>query len=200
MSALYDFHVGSTVQHDAHENDDAVAYLARHYPGSTSQRLWGTWDGDTERTAMFTVELPTDAVAERLAGILAALTGNDCVMVVRLARDADSPAGGFGDRGRFRVSPRTVSDGNRTLFSDPFGRIAVGDEIQLKWGQTGTVTRRGSIAGFMELEHSGSEYRFSRDEVDYSGMSLTGVTFSPDRQGSHVAFLAWQNGTISPVQ
>lgn len=148
---LYDLYVGSTARHAAHTDDTAADYYLSQFPGTRSQRVWGVWDGVTEDVAQYTVDLASDAHAQRVAVALAALTGNDCVLILRMTRDADSPAGGMGNLSAYRVTPEGTTEGNRTLFSR------------------------------------------SDDEFAY------GVTYAPDREGSHVAFLAWNNGTVSGV-
>lgn len=196
--SLYDFYVGSTATHDAH-SDSLDRYLSDTFGEFRAQHVWGVWDGDTEEVAQYTLDLPTDAVAQRVATALAALTRNDAVLVSRLATDRDHTSGGFGDMGKYRVNRETRTDGNRTLLSDPFHAVRVGDEITLTYStRPYVVTRRGTIAGWASYDGE-REIRFDRGYVDYSAYNLPGIAYVPSRTGDYVAFLAYGNGTVEPV-
>lgn len=152
---LFDYFVGSTDTHRAHSDSHAFDYLASQFPGTRSQRVWGLWEGRTEDTVQYTVDLPSDAVAQRVAVALAALTGNDAVLVSRLAGRLWDDARAFDSTARYRVSTQTRYVGNRTLLADPAG-----------WHYTD---------------------------------GQAGIAYVPDVKGSHIAFLAWTNGTLSAV-
>lgn len=195
--ALYDLYVGTASHYRAHNLDYSrtVEYLEEHHPGYRAQRVWGVWDGAVERTDQFTLDLPTDAVAERVATALSVLTGNDCVLVTRLAGDSDRPAGGFGNRDKFRVATVTRTEGDRTLYSEPTANLRTGDVLPFY----GTVTHLGTMAGFA-TDENGVQRRFTREDVAGGLVAgKAGTAYVPNRDGDFVAFLAWQNGTISPV-
>lgn len=119
--ALYDFFVGSTARHDAHNGyRDAVArlfYSANLLP--RVQNVYGVWEGETENVAQYTVELADDAAAQRVAYGLAILTGNDAVLVSRLAIKGEESLV-FGSTRAYRVSEETRFSGNRTIVGNPF--------------------------------------------------------------------------------
>lgn len=192
---LFDYFVGSTDTHRAHSDSHAFDYLASQFPGTRSQRVWGLWEGRTEDTVQYTVDLPSDAVAQRVAVALAALTGNDAVLVSRLVQSGEDTRV-FDSQRHYFVSVETRTRGNRTLLADPFATVRVGQTITTYAG-TGEITRIGSCAGFFMVR--GKETRFDRHDIRKLGYGQDGVAYVPDVKGSHIAFLAWTNGTISAV-
>lgn len=116
----YSFFVGSTDTHDAHESIDSIVMQAALLPTvlHDAGKVFGVWEGQTERVAQYDVELSSDAVAQRIAYALSILTGNDCVLVIRDVEEREEhPA--FNSIRRYRTFRETRYSGNRTLHTPP---------------------------------------------------------------------------------
>jgi hypothetical protein len=114
----YSFYVGETYWHDAHVGSKAAEAMPgelRIDAHDSRERLYGVWEGKTERVAVYRLPLADDAVAQRIAYAIAILTGNECVMVTRDAFKGESDRA-MNSTARFRVSARIAEDGNRTLY------------------------------------------------------------------------------------
>lgn len=114
----YSFYVGETYWYDAHVGSKAAEAMPgelRIDAHDSRERLYGVWEGKTERVAVYRLPLADDAVAQRIAYAIAILTGNECVMVTRDAFMGESDRA-MNSTARFRVSARITEDGNRTLY------------------------------------------------------------------------------------
>ena len=121
----YSFYVGSTETYDAHCPNDV--YLWRAFPEgdlTPETRTYGVWNGDTENTSIYTAELASDEIAQRIGYAIALLTGNDCVLVIRAATREESHQA-MHSTARYRVAREIRYAGNRTLL-DETGPLAMG--------------------------------------------------------------------------
>lgn len=153
----YSFYVGSTNTHSAHNASDRTRILdlldgVTGTEDNLPELVWGFWEGEIERTAVYSVELASDAVAQRIAYAISILTGNDCVLVTRgVETREEHPA--FNSIRRYRTFRETRYSGNRTLHTPP--------------------------PHFM---------------TDPAGWVLT-----PSVTGNTVAYLVWQDASVTPV-
>lgn len=114
---LYTFFVGSTDWYDAHsstQHADAFPSLEFWRNNAVCQNVYGVWEGETENVLQVTVPLADDAAAHMIAYAIARRTGNDAVLVSRLAIKGEESLV-FGSPRRYLVSEETRFSGNRTL-------------------------------------------------------------------------------------
>lgn len=119
----YDFYVGTVPFHNAHISMkalDAFPETMRDIVFDSRKRVYGVWEGVTEETAIFSAELASDEIAQRIAYAIAILTGNDCVLVIRPA-DEMAHEKSFNSTARYRVRREFRYAGNRTLLGDEIG-------------------------------------------------------------------------------
>ncbi len=116
---LYSFYVGSTDAHHAHtvQGNPVPDAFPLHLGNVERALVYGVWGGVTEATAIYSAELASDDVAQRIAYAMTVLTGNACVLVVRDTNDRDD-VHSLNSTRRFRVSSRTVLTGDRTLYTE----------------------------------------------------------------------------------
>lgn len=111
MSHLYDLYVGSSRRFSAH------ASRAESWPeilhDSKLQHVHGEWNGTLEETLQITAELANDDAAFRVAYALQVITGNDSILVTRLATPSDDSP--MNSMRRFRAETVTKESGNRTI-------------------------------------------------------------------------------------
>lgn len=129
----YTFFIGSTDTYHAHAGMPngimrAVGLGSALYPVLT----YGEWDGELEPVALYSLDLASDAHAQRIAFLWATLSGNACVLVVRQATPADDTRA-MSSTMRHRVTVTTSHEGNRTLLGswpgaqgDPVGMLTEG--------------------------------------------------------------------------
>lgn len=121
----YSFFVGSTPAHDAHLKRSLVVEA---FPPAMRQaveddllKASGVWQGERENVAIYTAELASDDIAQRIAYAITAATGNDAVMVTRVAFDADDVAT-FGSPAAYRCMAESSLYGDRTILPYADGR------------------------------------------------------------------------------
>ena len=115
--AAYRFYVGSTDSWLGHWSMTigSVANGALLHP----RKLAGEWNGATEYTGEFTIELDSDAAAQRVAYAMAVITHNAAILVVR---DLDSFERELSLKSvaRYVVTMRhDILSGNRTFSNVP---------------------------------------------------------------------------------
>lgn len=118
---LYDFFIGSTDWYDAHsstQHADAFPSLEWWRNNAVCQNVYGVWEGETENVLQVTVPLKDDAAAHMIAYAIARRTGNDAVLVSRLAIKGEESLV-FGSTRRYLVSTETRFSGNRTIVGNP---------------------------------------------------------------------------------
>lgn len=112
----YTLAVGSTATYRAHDDEGRLGDVLTSLPIYSSRAVTGVWDDVPEDTMLYTLELPDDATALRIATGLAMLTANACVLVSRAIQPGDdSPMGSLR---KFRVATRFTDTGDRTI-TDP---------------------------------------------------------------------------------
>jgi|SRR6478735_5504936 len=116
-TSRYSFFVGSTTFYDAHTGThaaDAFPRGTRHIAHEGRVKAYGVWQGERENVAIYAADLASDEIAQRIAYAIATATGNDAVMVSRLAFDADNFAT-FGSPAAYRCQAETTCEGDRTI-------------------------------------------------------------------------------------
>ena len=123
----YSFYVGTTTFHDAHISTKAIDAFPRELRSAVFNSrncVYGVWEEETEETAIYTAELASDEIAQRIGYAIALLTGNDCVLVIRAATREESHQA-MHSTARYRVTREIRYAGNRTLL-DETGPLAMG--------------------------------------------------------------------------
>lgn len=117
---LFDIYVGSTNTHRAHSHTDTVLGIIHLVTREEPKQLhtYGVWEDELEPTTRYTVDLENDTQAELVAYAIAVETGNNAVLVSRLAtRRDDSPM--MSNRA-YLTNIETTDSGDRTLYSKTF--------------------------------------------------------------------------------
>lgn len=148
VSPAYSFYVGSAGFFDARTGSAAAYAIPRELRIAAHDArdiVTGVWDGDTEETAVYQLNLSDDARAQRIAYAMAIATGNDSILVTRDIRPGERDSAMSSIR-RFIVSTERATTGNRTLYpGNPeagyrFVPDARGDEVAFLVNADATVS------------------------------------------------------------
>ena len=143
----YSLFVGSTATYDAHLKRSTVVEAfppaMREAVEDSILRASGVWNGERENVAIYSVDLASDDIAQRIAYAIAIATGNDAVMVTRGATDADDVAT-FGSLAAYRVAAEQSTTANRTILPYADGRYP-SNGVGIRY----TPDRRGHVVAWL---------------------------------------------------